>query len=198
MAILRDLSTGAMPGDDPVKKIESLTRQLNEWGRAISNEDLVTIKKDDSGTPRVILDKDGLRTSQEGIDVTTATNAQLSFNSNNNTFKIIQTGVITIDTSAGWAASSTFQNEEEIQESLDFTPSFLVYFDDSGLIKQLPVFYYEWDLADSYKIGTIFEASCDTTSINVRMRFADSSVNMGGAFQGENRFRYYLLQETAE
>lgn len=56
--------------------MESIVRQLNEWGRLLSNEKRTEVYKDNSGTNRIIIgvlpDGDtGIVISKEGIDVLT-------------------------------------------------------------------------------------------------------------------------------
>lgn len=77
MPLLDDITIGAINSDDSQKQIESLIRQLNEWGRTISNQGLTTIYNDTSGTPRIIIgmlpdNTMGLVISKEGIDVLSA------------------------------------------------------------------------------------------------------------------------------
>jgi hypothetical protein len=49
MPILKDISASSINADDPQKQIEAVVKQLNEWARAISNEDRTRIMKSDSG-----------------------------------------------------------------------------------------------------------------------------------------------------
>lgn len=74
MPILPDIQTSAIPGDNPEQKIESIVRQVNEWGRTISNEKRTDIYKDNSGTNRIIIGvlpdgNTGMVISKEGINV---------------------------------------------------------------------------------------------------------------------------------
>lgn len=55
MPFLTDLSVAALPGATSDEKLESLIRQINEWGRLLSNEALTTVYRDNSGTPRIII-----------------------------------------------------------------------------------------------------------------------------------------------
>jgi hypothetical protein len=54
MAILPDIKPNRLT-DDPQEQINSITRQMNEWGRIISNESRTKIINDDSGTPRILI-----------------------------------------------------------------------------------------------------------------------------------------------
>jgi hypothetical protein len=73
-----------------------LVTAMNNNILELKNREKTEIFKDDTGTPRVILDNNGLRTTPAGIDVTTATNAQYSFNSAQNTLKVLATQSLTI------------------------------------------------------------------------------------------------------
>lgn len=100
MAIIPDVKVSAIQDFDTKEQIESLVRQLNEWARQISNEDITLVKRGDDGkirliqgklpyengygslyydtteTPRIIIgiDPDGethIHVSDPGVDVTT-------------------------------------------------------------------------------------------------------------------------------
>lgn len=49
MPLLPDIKSGAQFHGDPKDQIDALVKQLNEWGRAISNEDRTRVIKSDSG-----------------------------------------------------------------------------------------------------------------------------------------------------
>lgn len=75
MPLLHDIAIGASD-EDPTRKIESVVRQVNEWGRQLSNERLTDVYNDNSSTPRIIIgvlpDGDtGIVISRDGIDVNT-------------------------------------------------------------------------------------------------------------------------------
>ena len=76
MPYLHDITASSINSDDPKKQIESIVKQLNDWGRAISNERRTEVYKDNSGTNRIIIgvlpDGDtGIVISKENIDVLT-------------------------------------------------------------------------------------------------------------------------------
>ncbi len=88
MALLKDINL-ASSSDDPNEKLNSLVKQLNEWGRAISNEGLVRLYKDNAGDNRVLIglqgnDFSGIKVSKVGTDVTTASDDDLVFSSDFN------------------------------------------------------------------------------------------------------------------
>lgn len=71
---------------------------INALMREVNNDRNVRVIKDEHGTRVVMLDKNGLRTTAVGggIDVFTATDDQLTFNSARNTLKIVTTGTLTL------------------------------------------------------------------------------------------------------
>lgn len=98
MPLLPDISSGKFSEDDPNARMNSITRQMNEWGRQISNEDRTKITKDDTGTNRLLqgYQKDGfdngnvgIKLSQPDIDVLTAADNELIWSSDFNSFKIV-------------------------------------------------------------------------------------------------------------
>lgn len=76
MPFLPDISASSISGDSPDEQIKSIVRQMNEWGRLLSNEKRTEVYKDNSGVNRIIIgvlpDGDtGIVISKEGIDVLT-------------------------------------------------------------------------------------------------------------------------------
>lgn len=80
MALLEDIQLGAVNGDEPDKKIESVVKQLNEWGRTLSNEGLTQVYKDTAGDNRILIGMlpdgtCGIVISKPGYDVVEAFDA---------------------------------------------------------------------------------------------------------------------------
>lgn len=76
MPILQDVSVSSIHKDDPQKQMESMAKQLNDWGRALSNERRTDVYKDNSGVNRILIgvwpDGDtGIIISKAGVDVLT-------------------------------------------------------------------------------------------------------------------------------
>lgn len=74
MPLLPDVQLGAIPGDNAEEKLNSLVRQINEWARIISNQQITNLYQDTSGTNRILIgiDPDGemnIHISKEGEDV---------------------------------------------------------------------------------------------------------------------------------
>ena len=55
MTFLPDIITNKLQGADPQTQIDSMVKQINEWGREISNENRTKIINDDTGTPRILI-----------------------------------------------------------------------------------------------------------------------------------------------
>jgi hypothetical protein len=74
MPYLPDIHASSIAKGDPEAQIDSLVRQLNEWSRLISNENITNVYNDDSGTARIIIGvlpdgTTGIAISKEGISV---------------------------------------------------------------------------------------------------------------------------------
>lgn len=179
----------------------AITNEINNLQREMKNRESVQVVKDETGTRRVILDKDGLRTSQSGIDVFEATNDQLTFNSNNNVFKIVATGTITPpNVSISTAASRYGLNTEFAEElhGLGFAPSFIAFLKIGGTYEMLP-----FTTGASLNSATGFAQSEVRFSVDETKIYAISEAwgfNTGGSYEfayNGNPIKYYLLQETA-
>lgn len=55
MPLLQDLNVSSLAGDTAEQKLDSLVKQLNEWGRLISNEDRTRVIKSDSGVEAITI-----------------------------------------------------------------------------------------------------------------------------------------------
>lgn len=74
MPFLQDISASSLNSDDPQAQIQSVVKQLNQWGRSLSNETRTDVYKDNSGTNRILIgvlpDGDtGIVISKPGTDV---------------------------------------------------------------------------------------------------------------------------------
>ena len=193
MANLKDISVGTIAGDDPKKQIEGIIKQLNEWGREISNEGITKIYKDDAGTQRVLLGKgadgfQGVKVSQEGSDVFTAEDDELVMSSNFNSFKIVDSGTISLDhaSPATYVSTSIAHNQSEAPIVVAFVgdstngyfpvPNIIIN-PTSGIVDTM---YRVW----SSDTDIVFEIFCSAAGINDTVNFT-------------TLFRYYLLVETA-
>ena len=198
MANLKDLSVGTIAGDDPQKQIESLVKQLNEWGREISNEGITKIYKDDAGTQRVLLGKgadgfQGVKVSQEGSDVYTAADDKLVMSSGFNSFKIVASGTVVLNKPA-----NTETAQATIPHSLGYAPLAVVYFGEVGDTENTQLNYYSFAGAvDSYKVQRIMYFDSNATELTITWKNPSWAGNQFYTNALDYSFRYYLLVETA-
>lgn len=172
--------------------------QVNNIITTVNNMEKVQIFKDDTGTRRVLLGKGlngfyGLKVSKEGFDVYEAGDDDLVFNSNNNVFKIVSTGTATVTTTGAGLFTT------EIAHGLSFVPiciGFAIYPDAPA---------DTWGMMP-YSVTTA-ASGADTAIVTVAIAFATvdatnlklnvNQIDSPGVLNGDWRFKYYLLQETA-
>jgi hypothetical protein len=181
---------GDVNQDDLINSVNNVVRELN-------NKEQVQVFKDEAGTRRVILDKDGLRTSPAGVDVYTATNDQLTFNSNNNVFKIVATYDLTIPScslnTGGANYSSGTPTGETVSHNLGYAPAIMAFVSNGGSYVPLPWTHTAgWGSGGFAYISIL--CSVDDTEVSV-------SANISGyntvTSEPELTVKVYLLQETA-
>lgn len=175
-----------VPGD---VNQEELINHLNNVIREINNRDTVQVYKDETGTRRVILDKDGLRTSASGVDAHSATNDQLTFNSNNNVFKIIDSGTEVV---AGVAGSTVVGSVDISGLNLSNPPLLVVAVRNplSGTA-YFPTPYILNPSSTTNFVSTLAWVDSDTVYLQV-------DIGSGATgYTGDWSFKYYILQETA-
>jgi len=165
-----------------------VTNQVNNVAREVQAMQTVQVFKDDAGTRRVILDKDGLRTSPVGVDVFTAGNDELTFNSNQNVFKIVASGTSTINASSATAGAIITNT---VAHNLGYIPAFQAYYSLSGYNYQLPNSTGWGASGGAVTFVNWLFAATDDTNIYINMIPASSGD------LGLYTVKYYLLQETA-
>ena len=209
MAQLTDVSVGAVPGDDANKQIESIVKQTNEALRLISNEDRTKIIKDDAGVQRLLTGYQengfsngnvGVKLSQEGVDVLDASGDELIFSTDFNTFKIAQTGNLTIPTysfDSGGAqygqASSSIVSEDH---SLSIIPAVVAYWNDTVSTNGYVLLPYELTAAFATSGICRFGITVYTDSSKVYASSYAWGYNQATTIPALT-VKYYLLQETA-
>lgn len=177
--------------------------ELNNFMRDVKNDQGKRIIKDENGVRRVILDKDGLRTSPVGVDVTTAGEDVLTFNSAQNTLKVVQTGTasqtLTNASNVVAAGEQTFT----INHNLGYKPAFDVYMTTPStyiaglLLMKLPELYV---LPAGHALGggTIFSqfrATVSTTALTITY-FHRVSTDYSPSVPTFS-IKYYLYRESA-
>lgn len=183
--------------------------QVNDMMRDLSKRERVEIFKDDSGTRRVLLGKGangfyGLKVSPEGKDVYTATDDELIFNSNQNVFKIVASGTLSVSGSYSQGVGS-IQNyvvgSAFVQHDLGYCPALLIYADpDSVLLGPQPV-------CDGSLLNSGFTADFSytlthrffVTTFSLSADIVYNANVVSGTHSGtvSRNYKYYLLQETS-
>lgn len=176
--------------------LNSTQTQMNKNILELKNNETTTIFKDDTGTRRVLLGKGadgfyGVKVSEAGKDVYSASDDELVFNSGQNVFKIVQTGEITVT----HAASST-QDKVEINHGLSYTPAYLAFtVTEDGYYQQAPYTLFKSSGVDVGKTYVAYDAYVNDTVFGCRV--STNSVSSRFADTYDVIFKYYLLQESA-
>lgn len=160
----------------------------------------------DSSNARVLMGKqatfgEGFYVSKAGVDATTNTDAaQWAFNSNQNVFKIVQTGTYTTTinynsaTPAAGQFGRTFFTVATIPHGLSYIPAIIGYQSDgAGGYYLMPYTAYAATGSTAFW-GTWFFS---TDSTNVKLYLDIMSYGGGITYAPGFPFKYYLLQETA-
>ena len=187
--------------------LTSTQTQINKTILELQNKERTEIFKDDSGTRRVLLGKGdnnfyGLKVSQEGKDVFSAPDEELVFNSNNNVFKVVQTGQVSITSKVvnGTAVGFYFDNTSvTIDHNLGFIPACMAFrtYDST---RYIPVPGYGLTQKDSsckswdWIYTDITDTQLTIYALTEMMIFVAGAEQQGGSTY---QIKYYLLQETA-
>lgn len=151
-----------------------------------------TIYYDDSGIPNVLIGKRpltgvrGFYVASPGIDVTIATDAQLIFNSSQDIFKIVTSGIATIP-----AVASTGRSSITVTHNLGFVPSIVGYTVVDGIYGPLPSIVVNLTGTVAYIIDI---ENLTTTTVDFVTQVNSTAIPSG---LSAIPVKYYLLQETA-
>lgn len=189
----------------------AIVNQVNQNIAQLKVQDVTNIFKDDTGTRRVLLGKGkddfyGLKVSQAGTDVYDGADEDMVFNSDNNIFKIVQSGTVsqTLSNTSNTVSGAAGDNPQEfaIAHNLGYIPAFLVYvrapadFFDGAVLFQLPhSTYINNDGGSDGLYFTHFYAVVDDTNLTIKYDHRSNTDYSPSAPTFE--VRYYLLQETA-
>lgn len=129
--------------------------------------------------------KFGFKVAQDGFDVLTANDDELIFNSEQNMFKIIQSGTATLPADA---SGPPYVSSVTVNHNLGYIPVVKAYAGTLGVSLELPFIEFNSGtgvITEVYTVGFI-----TTTTINfVHTDLVDPTTDIG--------IKYYLMQETA-
>lgn len=148
-----------------------------------------------------------LKVAKEGYDASNASNDQLVFNSDQNIFKIVDSGTATIPGFTIGISDTSGTSSVDVMHNLGFPPAFLAYAtDQAGNLSQLPIWYgevYTFLFAGTVAINTP-DGRIYGVSKSDRVTFYSTLTNgdvgiLDPSFQTmpAKDIKYYLLQETA-
>lgn len=151
------------------------------------------IGADDQGNETV-------KIARDGIDVFSASDSDLIFNSSNNIFKIVRTDTTSYVGSSSISASDT--DTKTIPHNLGYTPALVIYVDapaiigfmGGGGITSMPITYVLPGASQSNPLFTI-RARVDNDNIYIDFICFVGTSNDYSTYTWN--FKYYLLQETA-
>ena len=167
-------------------------KQDGSSGAYVSTRD-ASVKVNDGTVNRVSLGllsdgSYGLKVSPENVDVLTADDSELIFNSSQNVFKIVLTDTVTLTR----GASDDFQ-AVTYDHNLGYVPAMIAFLDYTGAKMPLPQTYIN---QTSGIVNEIIKVQDIGTSQVVFEAIAPTAGSRYGSAQTYT-IRFYLLQETA-
>lgn len=200
------------PAADTSQQVSIINKNFAE----LDAEGTIKLYSDKNGIPNISIgiQPDGtsrIKVAKPGIDVTKATDAQLAFNSAQNTLKIIATGLVdlpvTFPVRTGKLENFSETSMFEITHNLGFIPACLIYYANAaGGVSNayFPFSYgstYFQNYAQNYNV--VYNAHIAVTSTLIQLglsrdMYLNTAVTTGDFGTGTNRFKYILLQESIE
>ena len=135
--------------------------------------------------------KFGLKVAEDGVDVLTAANDELIFNSEFNTFKIVSTGVITLAKGA-----STISGTATIQHDLGYVPLALLFWYDTAANFAIPHVAFSTSGATAGLCIRSISYEVDSNYLYIYVTAPNWAGNTSYTDTFSAPVRYYLLQET--
>lgn len=182
-----------------------LINQTNTAIRELNARDVTEIFKDDTGTRRVLLGKGkdgfyGLKVSKPGFDVYDSDGDDLAFNSDQNVFKIVDTGTLSLTHTIG-GSGNVITTTESVAHGLSYTPALLAFITlDPGIMSgdlsnstvpnPYPILY---TLSAGATLTLMGQAEVYVDSTNVYFTLRTDGVS-GGPYNCSAK--YYLMQES--
>jgi hypothetical protein len=186
------------PGTDASQQVAIINKNFGE----LDNESVTKLYNGADGIPRIHINgaTGVIKTAAAGVDVTTATNAQLTFNSAQNVLKVVLSSTATIPSYTIGATGST-KSSVTVTHGLGMLPAVIAY----GTVSGDPN-YWLWagSYWDSYSAGgagitpmLVHNYNIEITTTTVKFEI-DSIAGLGAPTAGNSyAIKYYLLQETA-
>ena len=146
--------------------------------------------------------KFGLKVAPDGLDVLTASDDELIFNSEQNVFKIVDTGTTTISVPDPFNTGTTLT--ETIPHGLGYKPITIVHVQippgsGSYILDELtptPAMLIT-DAGTQGRISTIAFSSVDNDNLYLKIKNTIGTNLSSPPFGQDWTFRWYILQETA-
>lgn len=144
-----------------------------------------------------------LKVAKAGIEVSSATNDQLVFNSGQNVFKIVKTGTLSVPGGSFSTGSNQYSSltpaGANVAHGLGFIPAFLAFDDSGGASYTLLPNTLTAPQGTNYFANFTLSAFVDNTNFGVSLTgWGFNSPALGTSFTyPTSNVRYYLLQETA-
>lgn len=192
------MSTPFLTGDATNGQLAS---GLNDILREQQNSQITQVFKDDTGTRRVLAGRGadgfyGFKVSKEGVDVYTATNEQLIFNSDSQSiFNIIDSDTVstpTLSIADPGAAYSYNLATTTIAHGLSYTPTIFAYIDLGGSFLPLPYTTYLTGSGGASWYTYSVQTDATNVYISVEALTFDRAVS-----EPAYPLKYFLLQESA-
>ena len=178
---------------------------INNNFAQLDNENIKKIMFDSTGTPRIFFDGTNgqIKVAKEGFDVTTATDAQLAFNSDQNTLKVAYKGVSSVTSPVVSGAAVGYysgQGTTVVPHTLGYPPIVLLQYGTvaNGSFSQTPTTWITQSSSSYVAKSTLMwtaEADAIYFFIDVEMIILVAGARTISADTFD--FTYYLLQESA-
>jgi len=189
--------TPIAPGTDPAQQLAIINKNFAE----LDNETVKMLYDDDTGTHRIFIDATSgrIKASKSGVDVTTATADQLTFDSGQDVFKIVKKVSLTLTITLTGTGSKTASVTQA--HGFAFLPAYAAFITIDAAIAALspisntngpnPFLVYGTSSPTLQPFG-LFQVGVDATNITFSGQLA-----MAGSSTLTNSATVYLLQETA-
>lgn len=192
----------------PTNSNASNLNQINDLARTVASSERTQIFKDDAGTRRVLLGKGlndfyGLKVSPVGTDVYDAADADLIFNSNQNVFKILKTGSLSMPSASVTAGDFLVRTQTATFPTQTQAPAVIAFGKgpfSSGLSLWSGIKMYAYSVGAGTGINPAQIDVLDTNITTSSVEFISTYINGDGLSQTAPAYTitYYILQESVD